>query len=107
VGAVAHDASDHRDGIELRLDWLVESDDLPVLLFHERVDRGLLLRRELELLRHFLSIPARPAHLTPVARVDEAIGSEAEGSTGQKSAEEEHQCVSLGAFHLDPQCDMT
>jgi len=38
MGAVAYDASDQREGIELRPDRLVERDDLAVLLLDQRID---------------------------------------------------------------------
>src|SRR6266513_1368789 len=107
MSAVAHDSGGHSDRIQLRSDGFVERDDLTMLLLDERIDRSLLLRRELELLRHLLSVGARPAHFAAVSFTDCTIGREAERTTRQKGAQQKHQCVPLGAIHLNPQCDKT
>src|SRR6266550_1511997 len=107
VRAVAYDASDQRDGIELRPDRFIESDDLAVLLLDQRIDRRLLRRREIELARHLLPVATRTAHLPVVAGANHAVGSKAERAAGDKSTQQKHQRITLGAIHLNPQCDKT
>src|SRR6202165_4091465 len=105
--AVADDTCQDRDGIQLRLQRLVEGHDLAVLQINERIHGGLLLWGELELFRHALPVSAGSAVAT-VTAAHCTVGGESKRPASDKCAEQEHQRVALASVHHShPQCDMT
>jgi len=107
MSTVANHACLDRNAVQLGLHGFVKRHDLPVLLLDERIDRRLLLWRELQLVCHALAVRLRPAHLATVVGPNYAFGGEAKSSAGEKCAEEKHQRVAFCSIHRNPQCDMT